>query len=269
MNLRDCALRGELPSDLRVFDAHAHIGENRYTNLYLHSMPLEQSLALARRCGIQKIAGMAMGAMGCCNTVQENRWMIEQCGKYEMLDFYLWYCPRLHLPLMQQIEESKSHPRFVGVKIHPREDNAYLDTGEYDTLFEYAEKNGILILCHTWDTEPNNRPASFSRVLERHPQLRLLVGHMGGTHAGCMDTLRLAREYENVYCDINGSLYSELWIEELVKMAPEGKFVFSTDQTFNDPRALLGRVLLSGLPDALKRKILCVNMENAVGRRLV
>ena len=84
-----------------------------------------------------------------------------------------------------------------------------------------------------------------------------------------MDTLRLAREYENVYCDINGSLYSELWIEELVKMAPEGKFVFSTDQTFNDPRALLGRVLLSGLPDALKRKILCENMENAVGRRLV
>ena len=52
-------------------------------------------------------------------------------------------------------------------------------------------------------------------------------------------------------------------------MAPEGKFVFSTDQTFNDPRALLGRVLLSGLPDALKRKILCENMENAVGRRLV
>lgn len=269
MNLRDCALRGVLPSDLRVYDAHAHIGENRYTNLYLFSMPLEQSLALARRCGISRIAGMAMGAIGGCSTVQENEWMIRQCENYEMLDFYLWYHPRMHAPLMRQIEAYRAHPRFAGVKIHPREDNSFLDSGEYDALFAYAEKENILILCHTWDTEANNRPASFARILQRHPKLKLLIGHMGGTHAGCLDSLRLAREYENVYCDINGSLYSEFWLEELVKLAPEDKFIFSTDQTFNDPRTMLGRVLLSALPDALKRKILCENIEKATGKHLV
>lgn len=269
MTLKEFALQGCLPADLRIFDAHAHIGEGRCTNPHLHPLPLEQSLELARRCGISRIAGMAMGAMGGADVCRENLWMIQQCEDYEMLMFYLWYNPRMHCPLMAQIEEFCHHPRFVGVKIHPREDNSSLDAREYDRLFAYAEEKDILILCHTWDTEGENRPASFERVLQKHPKLKLLLGHMGGTHGGCMDSLRLAREYENVYCDINGSLYSEIWIEELVKMAPQEKFIFSTDQTFNDPRSMLGRVLLSELPDELKRKILCENMEKAVGKQLV
>ena len=268
MNLRDCALQNKLPSDLRIFDAHAHIGAGKCTNPHLHSMPLEDSLALAKRCGISRIAGMAMSALS-GNAAKENLWMIEKCGQYDMLTFYLWYNPRQHEAIMEQIRQYQTHPCFIGVKIHPREDGVSLDTGIYDRLVAYAEEKGILILCHTWDTEPQNRPASFFRVLQNNPKLKLLIGHMGGTYDGCMDSLRLAREYENVYCDINGSLYSQIWIEELVKMAPEHKFIFSTDQTFNDPRSMLGRVLLSQLPDDLKRSILCENMENAIGKRLV
>lgn len=269
MNLRDCALNNQLPEDLRILDAHAHIGAGKCTNPHLHSMPLEESLALAKRSGISRIAGMAMGTLGCADVVKENLWMVEQCKLYDMLLFYLWYNPRLHKPLMEQIEQYKTHPQFMGVKIHPREDGVSLDTEIYDPLFAYAEEQGILILCHTWDTESPNRPASFFRILQKYPKLKLLLGHMGGTYDGCLDSLRLAREYENVYCDINGSLYSQIWIEELVKMAPEHKFIFSTDQTFNDPRSMLGRVLLSKLSDDLKRKILCDNIERAVGKKLI
>ena len=192
--------------------------------------------------------------------------MIEKCGQYDMLTFYLWYNPRQHEAIMEQIRQYQTHPCFIGVKIHPREDGVSLDTGIYDRLVAYAEEKGILILCHTWDTEPQNRPASFFRVLQNNPKLKLLIGHMGGTYDGCMDSLRLAREYENVYCDINGSLYSQIWIEELVKMAPEHKFIFSTDQTFNDPRSMLGRVLLSQLPDDLKRSILCENIDQSANQ---
>ena len=269
MTIREYALQGKVPEGLRIFDAHAHIGEGRCTNPYLHSLPLEESLALARRCGISRIGGMAMGAMTMADAVNANLWLIRQCERYDMLSFYIWYSPWQHAALMQQIEEYRDHPCFLGVKIHPREDGCFLDTREYDALFDYAERTQTLVMCHTWDTEGWNRPAGFQRVLEQHPKLKLVLAHMGGTHAGCMDSLRLAREYENVYCDINGSLYSQIWIEELVKMAPEHKFIFSTDQTFNDPRTMLGRVLLSELPDDLKRKILCENMERAVGKKLV
>ena len=51
--------------------------------------------------------------------------------------------------------------------------------------------------------------------------------------------------------------------------APLERFVFGTDQTFNDPRIMVGRVLLSDLDDAVKRMLLCENFERIIGRTLV
>jgi predicted TIM-barrel fold metal-dependent hydrolase len=134
---------------------------------------------------------------------------------------------------------------------------------------EYCAAHNIPVLCHTWEEEPMNRPGSFKRYLAKYPDMKIILGHMGGVRQGCMEAMQMARDYKNVYCDINGSLYSELWIEELVKFAPPEKFIFSTDQTFNDTRPVLGRVLLSHLPDRVKEMILCENAETLVGKKLV
>ena len=92
---------------------------------------------------------------------------------------------------------------------------------------------------------------------------------MGGTYQGVQDSLRLANRFPKVYLDINGSLYTQIWLEELVKEAPIERFVFGTDQTFNDPRIMVGRVLCSDLDDGVKRLILSENYERAIGRRLI
>ena len=55
----------------------------------------------------------------------------------------------------------------------------------------------------------------------------------------------------------------------MVKEAPIERFVFGTDQTFNDPRIMVGRVLCSDLDDGVKRLILSENYERAIGRRLI
>ena len=212
---------------------------------------------------------IAMGAMGKVDSKSAVDWLVDFCEKRDDMFFYCWYQPYQHKELMEQIDALKNHPLFLGVKIHPREDGAHLENGTYDKFMEYVAANNIAVLCHTWDTEPMNRPVSFECYLAKYPDMKIILGHMGGTRSGCLDALRMAREYKNVYCDINGSLYSELWIEELVKMAPEHKFIFSTDQTFNDPRPVLGRVLLSKIPDSTKEKILCGNIENAIGKKLV
>ena len=84
-----------------------------------------------------------------------------------------------------------------------------------------------------------------------------------------MDSIGLANQYKNVYLDINGSLYSQIWLEELVSLASIEKFIFSTDQVFNDPRIILGRVLLSDIKDTDKKAILCRNFEEVLGRTLL
>ena len=134
-------------------------------------------------------------------------------------------------------------------------------------MYEYATKNNILILAHTWQTEPENDPALFEEILKEYPTLKLLIGHMGGTYKGCLSSLALAKKYPNVYLDINGSIYSEIWIENLIKCAPIDKFIFSTDQVFNDPRIVLGRVLLSDISEKDKQKILHSNFLHMTGRK--
>ena len=268
MDIRTKALMKEL-NDVRIFDAHFHIGSGQCTSIYIEPLKEEESLALSRRCGIDKVGAIAMGAMENADSKSAVDWLVNLCEKRDDMYFYCWYQPFQHKETMEQIDSLRNHPLFLGVKIHPREDNSFLDSDSYDIFMEYAAAHDIPILCHTWDTEPQNRPVCFERYLAKYPDMKIILGHMGGTHNGCMDSLRMAREYKNVYCDINGSLYSDLWIEELVKMAPEHKFIFSTDQTFNDTRPILGRVLLSRIPDRLKEKILCENIENVVGKKLV
>lgn len=269
MNIKQSVLAGVIPEGLRIFDAHAHVGEGEYNAAYLYTLPVAETLRLSEKIGINAMAASSFKSL-VGKGAEGNARLIEFCAEYPgELFAYLYYEPRIGEALLSQINAYHTHPSFVGVKIHPREAKVSIETEGYDPLYEYCERNGILILCHTWETEKENNPASFAPVLRRFPKLKLLLGHMGGTYRGCMDSIALAKQYENVYLDINGSLYSQIWIEELAKFSPQEKLVFSTDQAFNDPRIIVGRVLLSDLDDALKRRILCSNFETAVGRTLL
>jgi predicted TIM-barrel fold metal-dependent hydrolase len=269
MTLREKSLLGEIPTDLRIFDAHAHITMGKCTNLALYTLPLEKSIEYSRKIGIQAHAVSHTAAFG-RNPAEPNDSLVKICEENKnTLFFYLVFDPNYGEESFEQLEKYKNHTNFIGVKIHPRDGKADLGSDDFASLFDYTNKESILTLCHTWDTEPMNRPIQFLPYLKQYPKLKILIGHMGGTYRGCIDSMVLSYKYENVYCDINGSLYSQIWIEELVKRSPVEKFIFSTDQVFNDPRVIVGRVLLSELKDREKELILCENFENIMGKKLV
>lgn len=269
MTIREEVFLGDMPAGLRIFDAHAHVTMGKCTSLALYTLPLEESIKHSEKIGINAQAVSHTSAFG-RNPAEPNDCVVKLCEENKhKLFFYLVFDPHYEEESFFQLEKYKGHENFIGVKIHPRDGKTDLGSGDYDSLFDYTEKEGILTLCHTWDTEAMNRPIQFIRHLEKHPKLKVLIGHMGGTYRGCMDSMELSRKYENVYCDINGSLYSQIWIEELVKKVPVEKVVFSTDQVFNDPRIIVGRVLLSELTDREKELILCENFETIMGKKLV
>jgi predicted TIM-barrel fold metal-dependent hydrolase len=269
MDMISQVLNGRIPDSLKIFDAHAHIGEGEYSSTYLYTLPVHETIRLSRKIGIQKMAVSSLKAIG--GDVQAgNKRLIELCEAYPSdLYAYVYYSPKFPEECLKFIDNYKSHPGFIGVKIHPREDNTFVTDKLYYKLYEFSVKNNLVILCHTWETEPVNDPALFENVLQDFPTLRLLIGHMGGTYRGCMSSIALANKYPNVYLDINGSLYSEIWIEKLIRTAPVNKFVFSTDQVFNDPRIIVGRVLLSNIDEEVKQRILCSNFEELTGRKLL
>lgn len=269
MNIKEQVLSGLIPADLKILDAHAHIGEGEYSNAFVYALPIEAALHLSKKIGITKMAASSLKAIG-GDLLAGNDRLLDLCGKYpEDLLAYIYFNPHYADECLAYIEAHKNNPSFIGVKMHPREDNVNACDERYYKLYKYASSNNILILSHTWETEPMNNPLLFFEVLKKYPGLKLLIGHMGGTYQGCMSSIELANKYPNVYLDLNGSIYSGIWIEELIKYAPINKYIFSTDQTFNDPRITLGRVLLSDLDDEAKRRILYYNFEHLVGRRLL
>ena len=266
--IRESVLQGKIPADLRIIDAHAHLGDGEQGGAYIRSLPIDRSLALSRKIGIRAVVASSLKALY-GNVEEGNERMMELTRLYAGYVYAsVFYHPLYHDACIAQIEKYMTDPGFVGVKIHPRDSQASIATQAYDRLYDFCVQHDILIACHTWQTEPANDPADFEPVLAHYPDLKLQLCHMGGTYKGCMDSLRLANRYPHVYLDINGSLYSQIWIEDLVREAPLERFVFGTDQTFNDPRIMVGRVLLSELDDAAKRKIVAENFEKIIGRKL-
>ena len=266
--IREYVLDAAIPPDFHIVDAHAHLGDGEQGGAYIRSLPIEESLRLSRKIGIDAIVASSLKALY-GNVPAGNERMMEFTRMYPGYVYAsIFYHPLYHDDCIAQIEKYRSDPGFVGVKIHPRDSGACIASRDYDRLYEYCIDHDVLIACHTWETEPANNPADFGPVLAQYPQLKLQLCHMGGTYRGCVDSIDLANRYEHVYLDINGSLYSQIWIEELVKEAPLERFVFGTDQTFNDPRIMVGRVLCSDLEDDVKAAIVAGNFEKVIGRRL-
>ena len=269
MNVKQSLMNGVLPAGFRILDSHAHLGDGEQSGLYIRTLPVAESLRLSKKVGIGAVVASSLKALY-GNVYDGNERMMEFTRLYPGYVYAsIFYDPHYHDSCIAQIEKYKNDPAFVGIKIHPRESGCCIATTMYDGLYRYCLDNDLLVACHTWQTEPANDPRDFGPVLQRFPGLKLQLCHMGGTYQGCMDSLELANKYPQVYLDINGSLYSQIWLEKLVEQAPFRQFVFGTDQTFNDPRIMLGRVLMSDLTDEQKQALMCDNFESVIGRKLV
>lgn len=269
MSIRQTVLAGSLPRGLRILDAHAHLGDgDQPQKQYIHHLPPAEVVAISKSIGIgAMVASCHRSLYG--HVVEGNDRVMEYTREYPGYVYAsLIYEPKNHEACMAQIEKYRRESGFVGMKLHPPYTGTTLAGTDYDRLYEYCAREGILVACHTWQSK-DSAPGFFERALEKWPELQLQLCHMGGSFQGCMEAIRLAKKYPHVYLDINGSLYSRIWLEELVKEAPFEKLVFGTDQTYNDPNIMLGRVLLSDLSDEQKQLLLCDNFEAAIGRRLV
>lgn len=269
MNIKESVLAGRIPANLRILDSHAHLGEGEQGGLYIRTLPVAESLRLSKKVGVDAIVASSLKALY-GNVLAGNERMVAFAREFPGYVYaQMFYHPHYHEACIAQMEQYLDDPACVGVKIHPRETHTTIAGKEYDKLYSWCIDHDVMVSCHTWQTESANNPADFRQALQRFPELKLQLCHMGGTYQGCMESVDLANDFQNVYLDLNGSLYSQIWLEELVKLAPLDRFMFSTDQTFNDPRILIGRVLLSDLTDEQKQMILCDNYEKAIGRKLV
>jgi len=107
----------------------------------------------------------------------------------------------------QQAAEMLTQPQCVGIKIHP-EEHVYPISEQGAELFEFAAQHDAIVLAHSGD--PNSWPADFVPYADAHPNVQLILAHLGnGGGAGGDPTLQVraiqSAKRDNVFVDTSSA----------------------------------------------------------------
>lgn len=155
-------------------------------------------------------------------------------------------------------EEFASHPGYVGLKFLPDYHRTNLTDDVYRPALEYADRNHMLVLSHTWGVSMNgescNSADKIVAILDRYQNITLLMGH---SCQGQVDlAIEIAASYKNAYLDICDTSRLNGVVEKMVRKVGARKVVFGTDVPMQGFSFQLGCVLGARISDEDKKLIL-------------
>lgn len=261
-----------------VVDIHAHIGD--YANFYMPDSSLERLFSIydqchTRCCIVSHIAGLYSH-----NFEYANKITAEVVEAYPGRIYgYAVYDPHYAESSLADVKKYIHRKGFCGVKVYPSGHAYPLDGEQYQPLWEFASREDVRILAHTWDPNPKStdpfdwdslfaQPMLLSSVAERFPDLRVVMAHTGGHYDGNRQAIKAAKTHKNLHVDICGEPIEYGFIEWVVGELGSDKIMYGSDQNWIDPRAMVGRVLAASISTVDKEKILFKNAEKFFGSLL-
>lgn len=167
-----------------------------------------------------------------------------------------------------QAREMLKAPWCVGIKIHP-EEHAYRISDHGNELFSFFEEVDAPVMTHSGC--PNSLPTDFVPFADRHPNVRLLLAHLGnGTgDAGRVDLqVRAAQaaKHGNLWVDTSSarSILPGL-IEWGVRELGADRLLFGSDTPLYHVALQRTRIEMADITDAAKLLILRENALNFFG----
>ena len=109
-----------------------------------------------------------------------------------------------------RLEEAFTRLKLKGLKLHPGRQHFMPGEERLEAIYQVCERYGKPILFHaglSWEPDTFTRycqPTAFEEVAEKHPKLRICLGHFAWPWV--RETAMLMVKYPNVYAD-TGALY--------------------------------------------------------------
>ena len=144
----------------------------------------------------------------------------------------------------------------VGIKLHTGTANYPFDGPGYLPAFELADAHRLPLISHGVGT-----PDTLRRIARDYPGGHYIVAHAGGgSPSKSRDLVQVAAEEPNVYLDTAASVGYLGDFTEMVRITGAEKILYGSDMPWTCATYQLGRVLLSPITDAEKRRILGENL---------
>jgi len=267
-NITERALRAERFEDLEIIDMHCHLS---YTyNYYFPRAEIEDMMEDAGRMGVSKLCVAPHIALSLDHRIG-NRDTLDAIRKFpdRVLGMLVLNpnCPR---STAAEFDAYYAVEQFVGAKIHPTSHRYPVDGPNYRPVFEQIRRRGGFVLVHTWEHGEYNNAAQCEGILRDFPDVKFIFAHAFGVNEGVPKSIDLVNRYGNAYMDTSGFEFSDVCIEWIMRRVDHDKVFFGSDLPFHDIRGGASRILLAGLEDDVKRKLLGANFRaflNACAKR--
>ena len=226
---------------MKYIDAHAHIG---YTGGWANvGITGEELIAQMDQYEIKKTAL-------CC---EDNELTYQMMQKYPDRIIGCVYVNPLQ-PASVEAMDGYFAKGFTAVKLNPLR-HAYCADGQLlDAVLEKAAKYQVPVCIHSGHP-PYSLPWQIGLLAERHPDVNIMMIHMGHGHGVYIDAaLKMARRYPNIYLEMSG-MPMPAKIREAYETVGPDRIMFGTDAPFHHPTVEMQKVITSGLAEAAQQDV--------------
>ena len=226
---------------MKRIDAHAHIG---YTGGWANvGITGEELIAQMDQYEIE------MTAL-CC---EDNEVTYQMMQKYPGRIIGCVYVNPLQPTSVDAMDEYFAKG-FTAVKLNPLRHAYCADSELLDAVLEKAAKYQVPVCIHSGHP-PYSLPWQIGLLAERHPDVNIMMIHMGHGHGVYIDAaLKMARRYPNIYLEMSG-MPMPTKIREAYETVGSDRIMFGTDAPFHHPTVEMQKVITSGLDEAAQQDV--------------
>lgn len=255
MELKDYVFLGKELKDTLVIDTHIHVGGS--TRYQKPDNDADSVVKTMDRLGVDiTCASCSPGTY--CDFVYGNEMAGDAHAKYpDRILAYAAVNPNYETDLDDYFVRDD---RFFGIKAIPFvQGNLHIDIPGMQPYYEYADKKGLPVLFHAWQT---HEIKDAMEVAKRYRNAKFIFGHSGFVHKeGKELAIEACKCCENVMLDTTLSDVCDGAVEWIADKVGADRLVYGTDLTAFECAHILGRILLSKLSDTDKEKILGLNAK--------
>lgn len=224
----------------RKIDAHSHIG--RFGSPFHVDFDLQLLVAQMDEYNIEKTILCPAGAH--LNEELNASWH----AMPERIAPLCWVNANLGQHSYDMLEHYLRDEGFAGVKMQPLFDAFTADSPAVDPIMDIARAYKVPVFIHCGHP-PFSLPWQIGLLAERHPDVPMVMVHMGHGHGVYIDgSITMACKHDNLWLEISG-MPMGCQIKNAWETVGHDRVMFGIDSPFHHPTVEIQRVLSCGLDE--------------------
>lgn len=251
---REYVLKGSLES-VYIIDCHTHMGPIVGASTPIFTM--DECVELMRDENIKSIWCAPHTDLFCADNMNAD--IESYMEKYpEQVFGYYSFNPNYAAQYESSMIKILQIKNYIGFKFLPVYHNTPLDSPNYLSALEFADKYNLIVLSHTWGNTACS-PKEVETVLKRFHNLQFIMGHSSPNELD--HAIELVKKYDNVYLDLCDIHRHSGIVDKMCNAVGAEKILFGTDLPWYDPNYCIGSILCAHISDDNKEKIFHKNAE--------